>query len=242
MGGIDLYQQTKDERREAGTGETTARCSQTCRDQAQALLRGRPEGGGGGGKKGKKGSSRAATGQVCAQSQLTSSTRPRKERVKARGAIRYDALDTSQPERKAHSASPHHSATHTTTWMPTCQADIDAMPACLPTRPLPSCPMSNSHRSNLEGKRQTSPQRVSEASRRGQPPLSVSHQETSHSGVSHCPGGHWRVCSLLCPEVPVLLPGTSFPATAAGTVPLDLAAGCLEQHLPDGIHDRKAMG
>lgn len=40
--------------------------------------------------------------QVGAQSQLTSSsTRPRKERVKARGAIRYDALDTSNPEEGA---------------------------------------------------------------------------------------------------------------------------------------------
>lgn len=124
MGGIDLYQQTKDkrqgrERRQRSAPEPAGTRHKRC----LTCVHGRPEGGGGGGKKGRKGSSRAVTGQVCAQSQLTSSTRPRKERVKARGAIRYDALDTSQPERKAHSASPHHSATHTTTWLPTCLAD-----------------------------------------------------------------------------------------------------------------------
>lgn len=36
VGGIDLYQ--PDEGREGGTRETTARFSQTCRDQAQAQL------------------------------------------------------------------------------------------------------------------------------------------------------------------------------------------------------------
>lgn len=117
VGGIDLYQQTKDKRQgREGRQRSAPEPAGTRHKRCQG-------GGGGGGKKGRKGSSRAVTGQVCAQSQLTSSTRPRKERVKARGAIRYDALDTSQPERKAHSASPHHSATHTTTWLPTCLAD-----------------------------------------------------------------------------------------------------------------------
>lgn len=97
--------------------------------------------------------------------------------------MRFDTiLDTSRPERKAHSACPPHSAAHTTTWMPTCpggqgsiwQTTRHGRHACLPACLLPSCPMSNSQRPNSEGKRQTSPQTVSEARRRGQPPLSVS--------------------------------------------------------------------
>lgn len=95
VGGIDLYQQTKEERegretRQSGSPEPAG----ARHKRSSSCVHGRPEGGGGGGKKGKKGSSRAVARQVGAQGQLTSSTRPRKERVKARGAIRYDALDT----------------------------------------------------------------------------------------------------------------------------------------------------
>lgn len=79
-------------------------------------------------QEGKKGSSRAVAGQVGAQGQLTSSTRPRKERVKARAAVRYDALDTiptreggrhTQPNLLTYGA--HH---HFTTWMPSALTNV----------------------------------------------------------------------------------------------------------------------
>lgn len=63
MGGIDLYQQTKEQRegretRQSGSPEPAG----TRHKRSLSCVHGRPEGGGGG-KKGKKGSSRAAAGQ-----------------------------------------------------------------------------------------------------------------------------------------------------------------------------------
>lgn len=98
MGGIDLYQQTKDERqgrerRQRGAPEPAGTRHKRSFAVGQKVVvvarRARRA------RKAVAGQAGQVTGQVCAQSQLTSSTRPRKERVKARGAIRYDALDTS---------------------------------------------------------------------------------------------------------------------------------------------------
>lgn len=96
VGGIDLYQQTEEERegrerRQSGSPEPAG----TRHKRSSSCVHGRPEDGGGGGKKGKKGSSRAVAGQVGAQGQLTSSTRLTEGTGEgARGAIRYDGLDT----------------------------------------------------------------------------------------------------------------------------------------------------
>lgn len=152
MGGIDLYQQTKEERegqerRQGGSPEPAG----TRHKRSSNCVHGTPEGGGGGGgKKGRKGNGRAVARQVAAQSQLTSSTRRLTEGAGegARGAIRYDALDTIPTREEGTLGLWPHSAAHTTTWMPIHslgwtryagiwqipQVGIDDMPC------LPACP------------------------------------------------------------------------------------------------------